>query len=149
MATLLKSKDAHRNPKTGLELGICAATIAGISPGFTLAHNIMPPGYRSSTHSHTKVCRGTYVAKGRIRFFFGADGPNQQIIDADLAAAANRRREEIVNERREGAATIAGGARGAAVDAHLGRRADGVRAPHRLPTALHKQPSAGQPSDAT
>jgi uncharacterized RmlC-like cupin family protein len=82
MATLLKQKDARRNPKTGLEFGICAATIANISPGFTLAHNIMPPGYRSSTHSHTKVCRGTYVAKGRIRFFFGPEG-NQQIIDTE------------------------------------------------------------------
>jgi hypothetical protein len=42
MATLLKGKDAQRNPKTGLELGICAATIPGLNPGFTLAHNIMP-----------------------------------------------------------------------------------------------------------
>ena len=83
MATILKSKDAHRNLKTGLELGICAATIPNITPGFTLAHNIMPPGYRSSTHSHTKVCRGTYVAKGRIRFFFGPEGASQQIIDAE------------------------------------------------------------------
>ena len=82
MATLLKGKDAQRNPKTGLELGICAATIPNLNPGFTLAHNIMPPGYRSSTHSHTKVCRGTYVAKGRIRFFFGPEG-NQQVIDAE------------------------------------------------------------------
>ena len=81
MATLLKGKDAQRNPKTGLELGICSATIPNLNPGFTLAHNIMPPGYRSSTHSHTKVCRGTYVAKGRIRFFFGPKG--EQVIDAE------------------------------------------------------------------
>ena len=27
------------------------------------------------------VCRGTYVAKGRIRFFFGPKG--EQVIDAD------------------------------------------------------------------
>jgi uncharacterized RmlC-like cupin family protein len=82
MATLLKGKDAQRNPKTGLELGICSATIPNVNPPFTLAHNIMPPGYRSSTHSHTKVCRGTYVAKGRIRFFFGPEG-NQQVIDTE------------------------------------------------------------------
>jgi len=81
MATLLKGKDAQRNPKTGLEMGICAATIPNLNPPFTLAHNIMPPGYRSSTHSHTKVCRGTYVAKGRIRFFFGPKG--EQVIDAE------------------------------------------------------------------
>jgi uncharacterized RmlC-like cupin family protein len=42
----------------------------------------MPPGYRSGTHSHTKVCRGTYAAKGRIRFFFGTPD-NPQIIDAE------------------------------------------------------------------
>ena len=82
MATLLKKADARRDPRTGLAQGICAATIKGLSPGFTLAHNIMPPGYRSPTHSHTKVCRGTYVARGRIRFFFGTpDHP--QIIDAE------------------------------------------------------------------
>ena len=82
MATLLKGKDARRDPKTGLEQGICAATIPNLNPGFTLAHNIMPPGYRSSTHSHTKVCRGTYVAKGRIRYFFGPEG-DQQVIDTE------------------------------------------------------------------
>jgi len=82
MATLLKKADARRDPRTGLAQGICAATIKGLSPGFTLAHNIMSPGYRSPTHSHTKVCRGTYVAKGRIRFFFGTP-ENPQIIDAD------------------------------------------------------------------
>ena len=81
MATLLKGKDAQRNPQTGLELGICSATIPNLNPPFTLAHNIMPPGYRSSAHSHTKVCRGTYVAKGRIRFFFGSKG--EQVIDAE------------------------------------------------------------------
>jgi len=81
MATLLKGKDAQRNPKTGLELGICAATIPNLNPGFTLAHNIIPPGYRSSTHSHTKVCRGTYVAKGRIRFFFGPKGEQVIVIE--------------------------------------------------------------------
>ncbi|MBI3053073.1 MAG: hypothetical protein HYY77_03320 [Betaproteobacteria bacterium] len=68
MATLLKKEHAQRNPTTGLELGICSATIPNVNPPFTLAHNLMPPGYRSSTHSHTKVCRGTYIAKGRIRF---------------------------------------------------------------------------------
>ena len=82
MATLLRKADARRDPKTGLAQGICAATIGSVSPGFTLAHNIMPPGYRSPTHSHTKVCRGTYVAKGRIRFFFGTP-ENPQIIDAE------------------------------------------------------------------
>jgi uncharacterized RmlC-like cupin family protein len=82
MAVVLRKNDAQRNPDTGLESGICAATIPNLSPPFTLAHNIMPPGYRSSTHSHTKVCRGTYVAKGRIRFFFGI-GDNQQVIDTE------------------------------------------------------------------
>lgn len=82
MAMILRKKDARRDPKTGLAQGICAATIPNLNPGFTLAHNIMPPGYRSSTHSHTKVCRGTYVAKGRIRFFFGPPD-NPQIIDAE------------------------------------------------------------------
>ena len=82
MAVVLRKKDAQRNPETGLELGICAATILNLHPLFTLAHNIMPPGYRGSTHSHTKVCRGTYVAKGRIRFFFGQED-NQQVIDAE------------------------------------------------------------------
>jgi uncharacterized RmlC-like cupin family protein len=82
MATVLRKKDAQRNPRTGLELGICSATIPGVNPPFTLAHNIMPPGYRSSTHYHTKVCRGTYVAKGRIRFFFGPP-ENPQVIDAE------------------------------------------------------------------
>ena len=82
MATLLKKAQAQRNPTTGLELGICSATIPNLDPPFTLAHNIMPPGYRSPTHSHTKVCRGTYVAKGRIRFFFGTPD-NPQIIDAE------------------------------------------------------------------
>jgi uncharacterized RmlC-like cupin family protein len=82
MATLLKKEDAHRNPKTGLALGICKATIPNVNPPFTLAHNIMPPGYRSSTHYHTKVCRGTYVAKGRIRFFFGPPD-KQTIIDTE------------------------------------------------------------------
>jgi uncharacterized RmlC-like cupin family protein len=81
MATLLKRKDARRDPKTGLAQGICAATIPGLNPGFTLAHNIMPPGYRSPAHSHTRVCRGTYVAKGRIRFFFGPNG--EQVIDTE------------------------------------------------------------------
>jgi uncharacterized RmlC-like cupin family protein len=82
MATLLKREQAQRNPETGLELGICSATIPNLDPPFTLAHNIMPPGYRSSTHSHTKVCRGTYIAKGRIRFFFGPE-ENQQVIDTE------------------------------------------------------------------
>jgi uncharacterized RmlC-like cupin family protein len=82
MATLLKKSQARRDPKTGLALGICSATIPDVHPPFTLAHNIMPPAYRSSTHSHTKVCRGTYVAKGRIRFFFGPEG-SQQVIDAE------------------------------------------------------------------
>ena len=82
MATVLRKKDARRDPKTGLAQGLCAATVGGLSPGFTLAHNIMPPGYRSPTHSHTKVCRGTYVAKGRIRFYFGTPD-NPQIIDAE------------------------------------------------------------------
>jgi uncharacterized RmlC-like cupin family protein len=82
MATLLKREQAQRNPETGLELGICSATIPNLDPLFTLAHNIMPPGYRSSTHSHTKVCRGTYIAKGRIRFFFGPE-ENQQVIDTE------------------------------------------------------------------
>ena len=82
MATLLKKEHAQRNPTTGLELGICSATIPNVNPPFTLAHNIMPTGYRSSTHSHTKVCRGTYIAKGRIRFFFGPPG-NQQVIDTE------------------------------------------------------------------
>ena len=82
MATLLKKEHAQRNPATGLELGICSATIPNVNPPFTLAHNIMLPGYRSSTHSHTKVCRGTYIAKGRIRFFFGPPG-NQQVIDTE------------------------------------------------------------------
>ena len=82
MATILRKKDARRDSKTGLAQGLCAATVQGLSPGFTLAHNIMPPGYRSPTHSHTKVCRGTYVAKGRIRFFFGTPD-NPQIIDAE------------------------------------------------------------------
>ena len=82
MATLLKKADSRRDPKTGLAQGLCAATVSGLSPGFTLAHNIMPPGYRSPTHSHTKVCRGTYVAKGRIRFYFGTPD-NPQIIDAE------------------------------------------------------------------
>ena len=48
MATLLKGKDTQRNPDTGLELGICSATIPNLNPPFTLAHNIVPPG----------VCRG-------------------------------------------------------------------------------------------
>jgi uncharacterized RmlC-like cupin family protein len=82
MGTLLKKEQAQRNPITGLELGICSETIPDVDPPFTLAHNIMPPGYRSSTHYHTKVCRGTYIAKGRIRFFFGS-GDNQQVIDAE------------------------------------------------------------------
>ena len=82
MATHLKKEQAQRNPITGLELGICSATIPDLTPPFTLAHNIMPPGYRSSTHSHTKVCRGTYIAKGRIRFFFGPED-NQQVIDTE------------------------------------------------------------------
>lgn len=42
MATLLKGKDAQRNPATGLELGICSATIPNLNPPFTLPHNIMP-----------------------------------------------------------------------------------------------------------
>ena len=71
MATLLRKEHAQRNPATGLELGICSATIPNLNPPFTLAHNIMPPGYRSSTHSHAKVCRSTYVAKGRISFSSG------------------------------------------------------------------------------
>ena len=54
-----------------------------INPPFTMAHNIMAPGYRSSTHYHTKVCRGTYIAKGRIRFFFGPED-NQQVIDGEV-----------------------------------------------------------------
>ncbi len=82
MATLLKKKDAQRNLKTGLAAGICKATIPNVTPPFTLAHNIMAPGYRSPTHYHTKVCRGTYVAKGRIRFFFGPPG-KQTIIDTE------------------------------------------------------------------
>lgn len=82
MATILKKKDARRDPKTGLAQGLCKATIGSSNPPFTLAHNIMPPGYRSGTHSHTKVSRGTYVAKGRIRFFFGTPD-NPQIIDAE------------------------------------------------------------------
>ena len=82
MATVLRKADSRRDPKTGLAQGICAATIKGVNPPFTLAHNIMPPGYRSGTHSHTKVCRGTYVAKGRIRFFFGTPD-NPQIVDAE------------------------------------------------------------------
>jgi uncharacterized RmlC-like cupin family protein len=82
MGTHLKREQAQRNPETGLELGICSATIPDVDPPFTLAHNIMPPGYRSSTHFHTKVCRGTYIAKGRIRFFFGS-GDDQQVIDTE------------------------------------------------------------------
>lgn len=82
MAVVIRKKDAQRNPETGLELGICSATIPNLYPPFTLAHNIMPPGYRSKAHSHIMVCRGTYVAKGRIRFFFGKEG-NQQVIDAE------------------------------------------------------------------
>lgn len=82
MATILRKKDARRDPKTGLAQGLCKATVGTLAPGFTLAHNIMPPGYRSPTHSHTKVCRGTYVAKGRIRFYFGSPD-NPQIIDAE------------------------------------------------------------------
>jgi len=82
MATILKKNDARRDPKTGLAQGLCKATIGSSNPPFTLAHNIMPPGYRSGTHSHTKVCRGTYVAKVRIRFFFGTPD-NPQIIDAE------------------------------------------------------------------
>ena len=82
MATLLRKTDSKRDPGTGLAQGICAATVKGLTPPFTLAHNIMPPGYRSGTHSHTKVCRGTYVAKGRIRFFFGTP-ENPVIIDAE------------------------------------------------------------------
>ena len=82
MAVVLRKKNAQRNLETGLELGICAATILNLYPPFTFAHNIMPPNYHSSTHSHTKVCRGTYVAKGRIRFFFGQED-NQQVIDAE------------------------------------------------------------------
>ena len=31
MATLLKRKDAQRDPKSGLELGICAATIPTVN----------------------------------------------------------------------------------------------------------------------
>ena len=34
MATLLKKEHAQRNPATGLELGICAATIANVNPPF-------------------------------------------------------------------------------------------------------------------
>jgi uncharacterized RmlC-like cupin family protein len=94
MATLLKKEDAGRNAKTGLALGICKATIAHVDPPFTLAHNIMPPGYRSSTHYHTKVCRGTYVAKGRIRFFFGPPG-NQTIIDTQAGDYVYTERGEI------------------------------------------------------
>ena len=82
MATILKQTDARRDPKTGLAQGLCKATVGELAPGFTLAHNIMPPGYRIPTHSHTKVCRGTYVAKGRIRFYFGTP-ENPQIIDAE------------------------------------------------------------------
>ena len=82
MATILRKKDSRRDPKTGLAQGLCEATVPGMNPGFTLAHNIMPPGYRSGTHSHTRVCRGTYVAKGRIRFFFGTP-ENPLIIDAE------------------------------------------------------------------
>ena len=82
MATVLRKKDARRDSRTGLAQGLCAATVGALSPGFTLAHNIMPPGYRSPTHSHTKVCRGTYVARGRIRFYFGTPD-NPQIIDAE------------------------------------------------------------------
>ena len=37
IATLLEGKDAQRNPKTGLELGICSATIPNLDPGVTLA----------------------------------------------------------------------------------------------------------------
>ena len=82
MAILLKQADSRRDPRTGLAQGLCAATVPGLAPPFTLAHNIMPPGYRSGTHSHTKVCRGTYVVKGRIRFFFGTPA-NPQIVDAE------------------------------------------------------------------
>ena len=82
MAILLKKEQSHRNPETGLAPGICSATISNINPPFTMAHNIMAPGYRCRTHYHTKVCRGTYVVKGRIRFFFGPED-NQQVIDAE------------------------------------------------------------------
>ena len=94
MGTLLKKEQAQRNPETGLELGICSATIPGVDPPFTLAHNIMPPGYRSSTHYHTNVCRGTYVAKGRIRFFCGPED-NQQVIDAEAGDYIYTPRGEI------------------------------------------------------
>lgn len=94
MATLLKKEQAQRNPETGLELGICAATIPHLDPPFTLAHNVMPPGYRSSTHSHTNVCRGTYIAKGRIRFFFGPQG-HQQVIDTEAGDYIYTPRGEI------------------------------------------------------
>ena len=42
MATLLKGRDAQRNPKTGLELGICSATIPTVKLTLILLLTSLP-----------------------------------------------------------------------------------------------------------
>jgi uncharacterized RmlC-like cupin family protein len=53
-----------------------------LEPAFHTGPQHHAAGLSEGTHSHTRVCRGTYVARGRIRFFFGTPD-NPQIIDAE------------------------------------------------------------------
>jgi len=55
MATLLKGKDAQRNPVTGLELGICPATISNT---FTRRWANSIPGWTSRFLSWFRARRG-------------------------------------------------------------------------------------------
>jgi uncharacterized RmlC-like cupin family protein len=86
MATHIKKEGIKHNTtyEPGLRLaeGICSATVENMDPLFTLTHNIMPPGHRTRAHYHTNCARGTYIAKGRIRFFFGPEH-DQQVIDTE------------------------------------------------------------------
>ena len=100
MATLIPGKriDVNKSWEPGLDhyWGICSSTVDKIDPPFTMQHVIIPPGHKGRAHYHINAARGTYILKGRMRFFFGPKH-EEQVFDVEEGDFIYTARGEIHN----------------------------------------------------
>jgi uncharacterized RmlC-like cupin family protein len=61
-----------------------------------MQHAVIPPGHRGRAHYHINAARGTYILKGRLRFFFGPEY-DQQVMDCEVGDFVHTPRGEIHN----------------------------------------------------
>ena len=82
MARIIKRKSLERDItfQEPLKIGFGISKETVENPQMVLGHTIIPPGARSPRHYHIYNDIGTYILKGRLRYFFGSSHEQQEFV---------------------------------------------------------------------